>query len=152
MSTAQLNAYYSTPLHCYSKYSKPKLRQLSSEEVIEYYNRVMGGSPITHIAKEEGKSVTTIHNALYCYARSIGKEPELHLQVKVNFKNLPRKPRKTNNVAIAQYTRTGELVQEYESLTEASRSVGCSVPSISKALRGHNETCYGYIWKYKETE
>jgi hypothetical protein len=54
---------------------------------------------------------------------------------------------------IEQYLN-GELVAEYESLSEAKRNIkkegfysGCS---ISNNLKGLTNSAYGYVWKYKK--
>ena len=49
---------------------------------------------------------------------------------------------------VAAYTDTGELVKEFESVTEASKYVHRSKTAIVDALKGKTTHCAGYVWKY----
>jgi len=51
--------------------------------------------------------------------------------------------------SIIQYTKDGEFVCEFNSLTEASNVLGLRLDGLSSALSGRNKTCGGYVWKYK---
>ena len=50
---------------------------------------------------------------------------------------------------VLQYTKNGEFVKEYDSLSDASKSIGVSKSNLSSACIGRRKTCKGYIWKYK---
>ena len=58
-----------------------------------------------------------------------------------------------NNIGIAQYQKVGkynlngELIKEYNSLKEASEELKVHPSNISKACKGVNKTCKGFIWK-----
>ena len=45
---------------------------------------------------------------------------------------------------------TGEIVAEYESMSQASRVIGISFQSISENINGRNKLAGGYVWKLKE--
>jgi hypothetical protein len=45
---------------------------------------------------------------------------------------------------------TGEVIAEFESLSQADRITGISFGNISNNIRGHNKTAGGYVWKTKE--
>ena len=49
---------------------------------------------------------------------------------------------------ILQFSKDGELIAEYSSLTKASRQTGCSAPHICSCCKGKRKSCGGYIWKY----
>ena len=49
---------------------------------------------------------------------------------------------------ILQFSKNGELIAEYSSLTEASRQTGCSAPHICSCCKGKRKSCGGFIWKY----
>lgn len=49
---------------------------------------------------------------------------------------------------VAQYTLNGKLVQEYPSLSEAARIVGCRSSDICSVCRGKRNTAHGFVWKY----
>ena len=50
---------------------------------------------------------------------------------------------------ILQFSKNGELIAEYSSLTKASRQTGCSAPLICNCCKGKRKSCGGYIWEYK---
>ena len=51
---------------------------------------------------------------------------------------------------VCQYEYNGILVDEYESISEASQETGISITGIKHALRGLQKQAGGYIWMYKE--
>ena len=55
----------------------------------------------------------------------------------------------TNTKPILQFSKNGELIAEYYSLTEASRQTGCSAPHICSCCKGNRKSASGFIWKYK---
>ena len=55
-----------------------------------------------------------------------------------------------NTKPILQFSKNGELIAEYSSLTEASRQTGCSAPNICNCCKGKRKSTGGFIWKYKE--
>lgn len=57
-----------------------------------------------------------------------------------NFRELKKKER----IKVFQYDLEGNLVKEWDSVTEAIRCVGASV---SDAIYGRQKTAHGYIWK-----
>lgn len=42
---------------------------------------------------------------------------------------------------------SGELVREYDSISEASRDTGIPVCQISAARLGRQKTAHGFLWK-----
>ena len=57
----------------------------------------------------------------------------------------------SNNVRIIQqYDKAGNLLNEFNNLTEAEQTTGVWKSNISKALLGSLNTAGGYNWKYKE--
>ena len=54
-----------------------------------------------------------------------------------------------NTKPILQFSKSGELIAEYSSLTEASRQTGCSAPNICDCCKGNRKSAGGFIWKYK---
>lgn len=51
--------------------------------------------------------------------------------------------------AILQFTKEGEFIKEYYSMTEAAKAVGMHRTNIGDVARGKYKSCGGYIWKYK---
>ena len=53
---------------------------------------------------------------------------------------------------VLQFTKNGEFIKEYQSISEVSRIFGYCVPSISACCKHkpkHN-TAYGFKWEYKQ--
>lgn len=61
-------------------------------------------------------------------------------------------PYSANRKTILQLSLSGELVKEWDSLTNAATSLGIQISNIARCAKGHtNRTqCGGYQWKYKE--
>ena len=55
-----------------------------------------------------------------------------------------------NTKPILQFSKNGELIAEYSSLTEAERQTGCNNSHICECCKGERKSASGYIWKYKE--
>jgi hypothetical protein len=51
---------------------------------------------------------------------------------------------------IIQYDKSMNIINEYESLSEASRQTNINLQNISTVCLGKNKSAGGYIWKYKE--
>lgn len=49
---------------------------------------------------------------------------------------------------VAQYTKEGEFIRNWDSLREAAKSVGGNETSISRQCRGGRPSYKGYVWKY----
>ena len=53
---------------------------------------------------------------------------------------------------VHQYTKDGEYIRSFDSMIEASESVGVSIYAISKCATGIHKTSAGYIWKLNKLE
>ena len=62
-------------------------------------------------------------------------------------KRLPYSP--THTKPVVQFMKTGELVREFSSITEASLETGANQRSISNCLAGRAASAGGYKWEYK---
>lgn len=63
-----------------------------------------------------------------------------------NYEPTPEPETKKTAVKVQQYTLEGELVAEYDSISEAGRQTGISKGSISSALKSGKNTG-NYVWK-----
>jgi len=54
------------------------------------------------------------------------------------------------NRSILKCSLTGEILEEFRSVSEAARIINKSRQSLSKCVTGKAKTAYGFIWKYKE--
>lgn len=53
-----------------------------------------------------------------------------------------------HSVKVQQYTPTGKLVANYNSMLEAANNTGISAGSISMACRGKQQGAGGFVWRY----
>ena len=54
--------------------------------------------------------------------------------------------------AVVQYSRKGEYIADYGSLTEAAAAMNKkNVVNILQCCKGYRKTAFGYIWKYKSS-
>lgn len=56
---------------------------------------------------------------------------------------------RSNNRAIEQYSKNGEYIYEWSSITKASKDLDIHVSNIHRALSGDRKTAGKFIWKYK---
>lgn len=57
---------------------------------------------------------------------------------------------KSHNKIILQYDKQGNFIKEWNSITEASKSLNTSLGNISLALNKKSKTAKGFIWYYKK--
>jgi len=50
--------------------------------------------------------------------------------------------------AVNQYSLSGEYIQTYRSITEATKAVNAGSWDISNTCHGRQKTCKGFIWKF----
>jgi predicted GIY-YIG superfamily endonuclease len=49
---------------------------------------------------------------------------------------------------VQQFSLEGKFVNEFKSVSEASKLTDCNKTSIAKTCRGERKSCGGFIWKY----
>lgn len=59
--------------------------------------------------------------------------------------------RKDQSIMVEQYTKSGELVKTYNSISE-TRNYGFSFQCVSKCVSGERKTHKGYIWVAKQND
>lgn len=57
-------------------------------------------------------------------------------------------PKDRRKKVVHQYTIQGEFIEEYKSVSEASKQTGCNKTGIAKVCRQERLQCGNYIWKY----
>lgn len=57
--------------------------------------------------------------------------------------------RKTTGIPVYQFTLKGELINTFDSASQAAKSLGVNSSSITSVLYGINKTCCGYYWNTK---
>ena len=55
-------------------------------------------------------------------------------------------------VPVKQYSKEGKFIEEYESLSAASRAIGSHASAIQKVIRGERKTAGGYVWRLANDE
>ena len=50
---------------------------------------------------------------------------------------------------IQQFTLDGEFVNEFDSVSKASKQTGCNMSGIAKVSRKERKSCGGFYWKFK---
>jgi hypothetical protein len=83
---------------------------------------------------------------------STAKQGSKHLEkTKQKISNTLRgRPAVTPKRAVLQFTKEGNLLREFDSQSEAARSVNVRVSAaICECCQGKRKTYKGYIWKYK---
>lgn len=51
---------------------------------------------------------------------------------------------------ISQYTKQGEYIKTFPTITEAAQEIGLTIGAISNCASGRSKTSGGYIWKFAE--
>ena len=57
---------------------------------------------------------------------------------------------KANSKKILQYTKSGELIREWQSMAAIWQELGIPQSSICKCCNGKRKSAGGYIWRYAE--
>lgn len=50
---------------------------------------------------------------------------------------------------VIQLTKNGQILAEFNSVSDAANSLGCGTGSVSNCLKGRYKTAAGYKWRYK---
>lgn len=74
---------------------------------------------------------------------------KLHREQMRNFSKIGGKiGGKKNSIPILQFTKSGEFIKEWPSLSDAYRQLGISPGNICYCLKGRCKSAGGYIWRY----
>lgn len=59
---------------------------------------------------------------------------------------------RSRNVAVEQYSKEGEFLRKFASITEAVREIGGNAyaGNITACCKGNRVSAYGYVWRYAE--
>jgi len=124
------------------------------------YNIEDGGNRNKHLS-EETKKLMVINHADFSgknhpmYGKkhskeSIKKVKENHVgfRGKRHSEETKRKLRDINYKSINMYTTTGDLIQKFNSITEASEKLNISHSNICSVCKGNRKSAGGYTFKY----
>lgn len=138
------NSYYSLELReCFTGYPKISLKN----KTIYIYN--LNGEFITSLSS--GKEICQFFNLKSTSAITTAirtRRQYKDFQISLEFKeNLPPIIDKRNvKKQVIQYSLTGDIIKEFDSITHACEEFGTGV---QKVLRGQQQQCKGFIFKYK---
>ena len=55
---------------------------------------------------------------------------------------------KKRSIPIIQFSKSGEFIKEWPSLSEAYRQLGIPQPNICTCLKGRRKSAGGFVWRY----
>lgn len=58
----------------------------------------------------------------------------------------------SNPKPVDVYTKDGEFVAGYSSISDASRATGFAISTISNICRGERESAYGFTFRFRKSE
>ena len=56
----------------------------------------------------------------------------------------------TRGKEVEQYTKAGEYVKTYDTVSDAAKAMGCCVAAISNCCLGRTKTSMGFQWRFSE--
>lgn len=64
---------------------------------------------------------------------------------------LKEENRKSRGKSVNQYTKDGEFIKTYSSVSDAAREFNCTISAISNCCLGRTNTSQGYRWSFAES-
>ncbi len=92
----------------------------------------------------EGKKVMLASKKFYTEDK-VGDDP-----VRENNERIKSKVKKASKIVLQRCKTTGEVLNEFATVTVASEELGLGIAVIRKCLRGDMQTAHGFLWKFKE--
>lgn len=93
--------------------------------------------------KNEIKDDNRVENLEWCNAKYNNNYGTHNERMAKNLINHPKKSK-----PVQQFTKSGEFVAEYSSVSEVERQLGFNKPNISQCCLGKQKTAYGFVWRY----
>lgn len=93
--------------------------------------------------KDENKENNCVDNLEWCtqkYNVNYGSRTEKCSKKLINREDLSK--------IVHQFTKSGEFVREWNSLSDVQREIGYSIGNISQCCQGKRKSAYGYIWSF----
>lgn len=89
--------------------------------------------------KDENPSNNSVENLEWCDCK-----------YNINFGTHNQRSAEKRSKPVLQYTKSGDFIKEWKSLTEVHTNLGFNIACISYCCLGKYKYAYGFIWKYKD--
>lgn len=106
--------------------------------------------------KDENRSNNDVSNLEWCtpkYNMNYGEGAKTrHLKIdytKPIYKEVAIKNGKAVSRPVMQFTKTGEFVARFDSIADATRSLGVKYSHIADCANGKRTSSNGYVWKFE---
>lgn len=116
--------------------------QVFSEEAIKKRNAKLRGRPRPEEVRRR------ISKAQKGKIISSEQRQKISSTLKARGYREPLEVRLKKSKSVYQYSKSGQFVQEFYSINEASRCTGAHKGAISGCACGHQKTAGGYIWRF----
>lgn len=114
-----------------------------SEEVIKGRIIIMKGNNYGLGYKFTDNQRNNLKQSLIGNTRSVGRTHPKEVKYKIS---------KALNKSVSQYNKKEELINNYPSITEASKINNISGSHITKVCKNTRKTAGGFIWKYENSK
>ncbi len=137
-----------------SEETKQKLAkvQLGRTASIEARQKMSYSHKRENLSEETIQKMRSSHKGKKLSAETKAKIGSRHKGKKNSSKVIDRmiNAKKSKCKPFLQFTKDGQFVREWDSLSSYERETGKNKRHIGRCLKGEVETAYGFVWKYKE--
>lgn len=150
---ARFNGYDAPALYESYAITYRQLKDYENEIVIleEFLSRNTYGKAGAFEARRD-KAILLLYRKQQAEKLAIEKarDKEQKKQEKIAKEQARTTPNKPKGRSILQLTDDGAVIQEFETVTAASKAIGVSTKSIRDAAQGIQKHAGGYCWQYKD--
>lgn len=90
--------------------------------------------------KDENKENNCVENLEWC-----------NCKYNINYGTRTKRQAEKRSKPVLQYTKDGEFIKEWKSLTDVKINLGYNQSNISRCCNGKYHSSYGFLWKYKNS-
>ena len=120
--------------------TKPRIGQYSKQgDLIKVWDS------LKQIGENTDYNKTSINNNLMGRNKSAGGFVWRYIDENNDFNKIEEV---TYRPRVLQYDKEGNLIKEWESLTEVCKHTGYKVASLNNCITGKSKTSHGFVWKY----